>query len=372
MIEYGVIGIGNCGGQVAKLVADLLDKPAAALNTSEQDLDHVGSKVIQWRIGDNKGAGQNRTTAQVALKADMYKLLEKQEFKDFVDKKELMFIVSSTGGGTGSGISPILYKLLSEMLSCPIIMIGVLPCIGEGRGIQENSASWLNDVYNVIENARYMLYDNNKMVSKSSVDMFKIVNKQIVHDINVISGFFNHSTGFASIDDRDMLEIISPAGRIIVGSAENILEKDLDTNSIEDMLINDLKASCNCEMDRDNICTNTALIADLSAKLNATLDMNIPKVHQFTGEPKATGFKHISINEDDVAPNNVFVIATGLSPVNDRINKIAERIHQIDDAEKDLPSASALKNIELKKSEAPTTSTEKTVDVKSIFGEFGL
>ena len=369
MINYGIIGAGNCGGQIVNLAANLMKVDGIAINTSDQDLSEVKSETVKsYLIGDKKGAGQNRLTAKKSLKAAIREITESEEFKKFVSSLELIYIVSSTGGGTGSGISPILYHMISQMTTAPVILVGILPTLGEDRGVQMNTANYLDEIYNKISNTRYMLYDNNKALNKSSVDMLKTINEAVVHDMKVISCFYNQSTPYSSIDDQDMMSIINPAGRIVVASVDSIKEKDLDEKGMEERLIDDLKKSYQCELDRDKICMNTGLITNLSPKLNDSLDMNIPAVHEFIGEPKGTGFKHIGITDDDSEPNYTYLIGTGLSPVNDRIKKIGDRIEELNEKQKELPAASALNSIQLDAAVDTDKEVKATVDVNDSFG----
>ena len=373
MINYGIIGAGNCGGQIVNLAAETMKVDGIAINTSDQDLSEVKSETVKtYLIGDKKGAGQNRLTAKKSLKNDIREITESDDFKKFVSGLELIYIVSSTGGGTGSGISPILYHLISQMTKAPIILVGILPTLGEDRGVQMNTASYLDEIYNKIPDTRYMIYDNNKAANKSSVEMLKTINEAVVHDMKVLSGYFNQATPYSSIDDKDMLSIIKPAGRIVVASVDSIKEKDLDEMGIEERLVDDLKRSYHCELDRDKICMNTGLITNLSQKLNDSLDMNISMIHEFTGEPKGTGFKHIGITTDDSEPNYTYFIGSGLSPVNDRIKKLADRISELNDMQKDLPEASALNNIQLDTPVDDDEGVNNKVDVNESFSLFGL
>lgn len=373
MIKYGIIGIGNCGGQIVNLAAKEMKIDGIAINTSDQDLSEVHSETVKsYLIGDKKGAGQNRLEAKKFLKSSIKEITESDDFKGFVSKLELIYIVSSTGGGTGSGISPLLYHLVSQMTSAPVVLVGVLPTIGEDRGVQMNSATYLNELYNVLSGARYMLYDNNKATNLASTKMMSTINEAVVHDMKVLSGFYNRSTKYASIDDKDMITIITPPGRIVVSSLDSVKEKDLDEAGIEERLVQDLKTNYHCELDRDKICMNTGIITNLSQKLNDSLNMNIPKVYEFTGEPKGTGFKHIAIEEEDSATNYVYFVGSGMSPVNDRIQKIADRIDELDAAEKSLPPASALSKIKMDQEESPVSTKKEAIDVSESFDLFGV
>lgn len=373
MLRSGIIGTGNCGNQVAAKACHQLNIDGIALNTSDQDLEKVKGvdNLTTFSLGDKKGAGQSRADAKAALKGEVQRVLEDKEFKSFISSQEIIYIVSSTGGGTGSGISPLLSHLIRQMTDVPVILVGVLPTLDEDRGVQINTLNYLKELYSVLQEPTYMLYDNNRLVNKGSVNMMTEINASIVRDICILSGFHNISTEFASIDDRDMKRLVSPPGMITLGSVLDINEKDLDTNSIEELMVQDLKTNTHCELDYDGVVANTGIITKLSPRINANFNMNIPEIHGFIGQPSITGFKHIAINSDSSFPNDVFFIASGLSPVNDRIRKINERVAEIDASRKDSAGAVALENSVLDNGMTADRKVTGTPDIASSFEMFG-
>ena len=68
---------------------------------------------------------------------------------------------------------------------------------------------------------------------------------------------------------------------------------------------------------------------------------------------------------------------SGLTPVNDKINLISDRIEEIEERQKIMEADDALADVELgvlsnKIADKKETSTETEVDLKSIFGNFGI
>ena len=139
MLVSGVIGIGNAGSQVASLaVSEQMD--AVVINSSENDLSTIPDNVIKFPLGDLRGAGKNREEAKKFLKDSIKKILQTDEFVEFMDKKDVIFVVSSTGGGTGSGISPILTQILKKMFpDSYVILVGILPTLDEAYSTQINT-----------------------------------------------------------------------------------------------------------------------------------------------------------------------------------------------------------------------------------------
>ena len=97
MIKYGIIGIGNCGGQIVNLASKEMKIDGIAINTSDQDLSEVAADTVKtYLIGDKKGAGQSRTRAKKYLKSDIREITESEDFTKFISGLELIYVVSST------------------------------------------------------------------------------------------------------------------------------------------------------------------------------------------------------------------------------------------------------------------------------------
>jgi len=144
--------------------------------------------------------------------------------------------------------------------------------------------------------------------------------------------------------------------------------------TIEDMLIDNIKKNCHVEAQRDKKIMASGIITNLSQTLTEEFDNNIPKVRDFMGDP-IHAFNHIYVNDDRKMPNNVYLIMSGLSPVNDRINIISDRIDEIEERQKTLESDDALSSVSLnalssKISDKDKGSESTTVDLKDIFGKF--
>lgn len=351
MLNVGIIGIGNTGNQVAALAQERLNIPVLAINSSERDLETIPASIPRKLISDKdhsaEGAGKDRKSAKKYLKASLVNLLTDEDVKGIFNGLHVIFIVSSTGGGTGSGTAPLLANILSSTYrDTKVILIGVLPVNSEAYSAHVNTLDYLDELYSKLEGQTYMLYDNDRLSHLPSWKLLETVNNEIVSDINVIRGFYNTSTRFDSIDDQDAVRLISFPGRIVVVRLEDFKEKDCDNKSIEDMIIEKFKTNCHVETQRDKKVMATGIITNLSESLTEKFNNNVPAVREFSGDP-IHAFNHISINEDRKLPNNVYYIMTGLSAVNDKINQISDRIEEIDERQKVMEADNALNEVDL-------------------------
>lgn len=381
MLKVGIVGIGNTGNQVASLAQDRLKIPVLAINSSAKDLETVPSsvpkKLISSADGLSQGAGKNRALAKSYLKDSIMVFLSSEDVQSFINALDVLFIVSSTGGGTGSGTAPLMANIIqSTFVDVKVILIGVLPVNNEALSAHVNTLEYLNELYSQLTNQTYMLYDNDRLASLPSYQMMEKVNEEIVSDIDVIRCTYNMTTRFDSIDEQDMMRLISFPGRIVVARLQKIAEKDLDNVSIEDKLIDVIKKNCHVEAQRDKKVTASGIITNLSSTISETFDNHVPKVREFIGDP-IHDFNHIYINEDRKLPNNVFLVLSGLTPVNDKIHKISDRVDEIQEKQKALEEENALNEIELSKLSGTVASKDSkssdnvsAVDLKSIFDKF--
>lgn len=379
MLKVGIIGIGNTGNQVAALANETYNIPVVAINSSEKDLETVPDSIPKIQIKDkegiSQGAGKDRSLAKKYLKDSVMGLITNEDVTNITADSDVVFIVSSTGGGTGSGTAPMVQDIFSRTFrDVKFIMIGVLPVNNEALSAHVNTLEYLNELYKVLENTTYMLYDNDKLANLPSYQIMEKVNSEIVNDINVLRCTYNYTTKYDSIDDKDAMRLISYPGRLVVSRLEDFKEKDCDNVTIEDMLIDNIKRNCHVEAQRDKKIRASGIITNLSQSLTEEFDNNIPKVRDFTGDP-LHAFNHIYVNDDRKKPNNVFLIMSGLTPVNDKINLISDRVEEIEERQKileaeDALSSVALKDLSSKIADKVEDDDETEVDLKGIFAKF--
>ncbi len=347
MLKIGILGLGNCGNQLADLGKVSRNIPGLAINTSEKDIANV-KHIDTFIIGDNKGAGKDRSIAKSFVKKTIKELLGQEKFFSFIKDLEVVIIASSTGGGSGSGIAPMMCHLLSEIYkNKKFILLHVLPSLKESLAAQQNTIEYLQEIMNF--DATYMSYDNGRMDNVPANIMMKTINEQIIEDICVLRGDYQIPTIYTSIDEKDALKILSTKGRLQIARAHDIKEKDLDKESIEDLLIHSIKFSnYMTEFQRDNSVKRTGVILNLNEKINSLVDTNMSQVKGFIGEP-IEGFEHIAVLQPNMGiRNTAFLMMAGLSTPDDRIEKISQRVKEIEESLKD-ESTSILETLDTSK-----------------------
>lgn len=381
MMKIGALGAGNTGNQIVTLAKERLDIPVIAINSSMKDLETLPEDVKKYRIADqdgmSQGAGKNRELAKKFLKDSIIKLLSDENVISFLVDLDICFVVASMGGGTGSGTAPIIMSILSQQFPDTLfILVGVGPVQQEALSAHVNTMEFLQEMYANLPNVRYMLYDNDNYSDMSSYKMMEKVNSEVVEDMKVLSGFFNIATKYDSIDKEDTLRLLSFPGRIAVARVEDIKEKDLDSATIEERLIQIIKKNAHMELQRDQKVMATGLITNLSSSMIEGFNNHIPRVHDLIGEP-VHEFLHVGINADRKDTNSVFLIMSGLSAVNDKIAKISERIEEIEERQRIQEEQSALDaekigqlSSMISKNDGRKTQAEANVNLEDIFSKF--
>lgn len=379
MLKVGILGYGNAGNQVvATAYTEKSMIPVFALNTSETDLQTLPDQVPKIMIGDGHGSGKNRDDSKKFLGGILNNLVTHGDVKKFILDLDLLFVVSSTGGGSGSGGSLLLSKILSNVFPATyVIPVGILPTIKEAMSAHANTLEYLNELYTKMGPITYMLYDNEKFAAKSTNDMMEAVNKQIVEDIMILSGKYNYPTKYASMDNQDMLNLIRTPGRLIVSALLDFKEKDIDNTSVEKLIIQRLADSPHVSIQKDRIVNRIGVVANINTYISQQFDTNALGLQESIGTP-IENFEHLYINEDRKLPNSVYVILAGCSKITDRIRRINDRVEEIEEKmnegseDDDVLGEYNGADLNSRRSYAANATVSGDIDLGNILQDFGV
>lgn len=345
MLKISVLGIGNAGNQIANLaIREGID--AFCVNTSEKDLEAIARDIPVYLLGNSEGAGKDRTVAKTFVKQNYRDLLRHDNFNQFIATQDIVFVVASTGGGTGSGVSIILTDILSRVYPNKLfINIGILPTLSDSIGSQRNTLEFLKELKGM--EMGYMLYDNNKYKSLTPAEYMEKVNREIIDTLLYIRGDYCYRTQYGMIDDADMYKLLTVSGMINVTSFENFFEKDMENDvTLDTYIIKNMKTNATCQIDKDRIIKRMGIIANLSNDLTRYYDPGMEKFKSIIGEPVEV-FEHYYISENSAeVPNKFAVILAGLSIPDDRIQVIIQRIVEVEAALNKTKDSSLLDQVQ--------------------------
>ena len=375
MIKLGLIGCGNCGGQIVDLAKEKKDIPGIVINTSEKDIDNI-KNVTTFKVGDNRGAGKDRKRAKDFVKQMIKQLLSQNKFKNHIETSDVIGVIASTGGGTGSGISVMITDLLGNIYPDKrFILVHVLPSLRESLASQQNTIEFLQEMNRI--NVTYMCYDNGCKDKLPTNVMLKQMNEEIVEDLAVIRGDYMLSTPFTSIDEQDLTRILEVPGRLAVHRVYDIKEKDVENQDVEQLLIDTIQNNgYMTELQPDMRVKKMGVVENLTDKLANKVDSNLERFKDVVGHP-IEGFEHMAIIKPGTDhKNRLVVISSGLSLPENRIEKINERIQEIlDELERQKQEESSILNV-IKTSELDSLRTGKSgndideIDIDDFLGRY--
>lgn len=218
-LNISVVGIGGCGGNILSgIYNDYKDSPVAsnltwaAINTDTQALrDLVDNRGFPesgiCQIGDRAtgglGAGSMPKVGEAAATEDL------NVIREIVNDRDMIIVAAGFGGGSGSGITPVLLREAKEAGALTLSWF-IMPYEYEGRkrnNIARNAIKCIHD-----KSDSYVVISNDApdsiVFQDSMSDVNNIVSKgtQIVLEVLVSPSMIN-------LDFADFTTVVSGGGR---------------------------------------------------------------------------------------------------------------------------------------------------------------
>ncbi len=234
-----VIGIGGGGGSIVNGLAGKLSRASFyALNTDLQALEKLGSKIKRIAFGQELtrglGTGRNSELGQAAAVSDR----DKWE-KAFTgpNQSDLYIIVSSLGGGVGSGATPVVAKTLKNTVAI-VYGIFTLPFSFEGgrkmeaaRLAIEKTRPYLN-AYTVISNeAIFNIVGRDTPLNQA----LQAVNDGLGQSLTGLMETI-YEPGLINIDFADLKAVFDGRGRLAYLNTVCVEGTDRGTKAVEGIL----------------------------------------------------------------------------------------------------------------------------------------
>lgn len=329
-LRIGIIGIGNAGNQIIERAYTEGHK-VFAINSSMKDLsDTVVSEMIPSFIaGDEaRGAGKNRQKAKDLFKVNGRALFSVPSFIDMVESSDIVFVIASTAGGTGSGISPVLVNLFNKIYPNKIIIFyGIIPKKSDSIMAQNNTIECLKE----IDDAKipYMLDDLAFYEEVANDKAYSSIAAHIVNSINVISGKYLSQSTNGMIDENDMRTIVGEPGYMASYILDKVTPAQVDNASIQSLMIKLIKKSPAVEIQRDEIVKELGVIVNCPDEMmEATKAGNYNELTNYIGTP-------LSIFENYATTNGSFgqfiVLMSGMNLPYSRISVCTQKIKEHED-----------------------------------------
>ncbi len=253
--EIGFLAIGQAGGNIGSIFEEK-GYNVFYINTSTEDLDTLKQSKFKYHLKFGEGCNKDRGKAKFLLKENFLEL--SNEIKTKI-KEKYIFVIFSTGGGTGSGISPLLIELLLQTVEdVKIGAITILPSEKEPLKAHINSYECMKelaDIKNSDLGATFII-DNNKGEAIW-------LNWRFAKLFNSVIEITNHKSIKGNIDKAELKELLATRGSAIITT----LDKN---NSDTAKLINSFRNNIFAPLENDKVIKYIGLSAIQSSKIDLT------------------------------------------------------------------------------------------------------
>lgn len=347
-IKVGVIGVGNAGGQVA-MRAHKAGYNTLVINTSVKDLDDaiLGPTIPAIKIGDGRGSGKTRENAMALLNErgneGIKEMMTNPYFKGVADESDIVFVIFSTGGGTGSGIGPYISNLIRRAYKNKLVIAyGILPKVAESVLAQANTIACVDEMAQPANT--YMLADLDYYGDLPMETAYDRIADHIVETMNVIRGDYFRMSAAGMADERDLLTCISNPGYLAIHAMHDLVEGNMDGLTLQGKLIESMKNSPACRMQHDLRIMMNLIIANVPEQFHDPLKHgDYSELNAYVGEPKAT-FSNYAV-DPELFTAEVISISTGLTLPMDRIASIRAKVMENKDRYEDRKAPSLAKDV---------------------------
>ncbi|WP_338740529.1 tubulin/FtsZ family protein [Haloplanus salilacus] len=248
-MKLALIGVGGAGSRLTDAIRSVEAEGDRQLcygnvltvdisRTVADEFDHV-PKDRHVTIGDthpdvDDGVAGDQDLAVEIARTDAPEI---HRALDSITMRKLdgVLVVTSLGGGTGSGVSAVLVERLQEMYDKPVYVLGILPATDDGGRAARNAARSLRSVVPAADST--LLFDNDRWVDTDESDesddadgtggRYDRPNRELASRIVTLFARGDtdpESIGANTLDSSDTIRTLSPGGVASVGYAEIELE----------------------------------------------------------------------------------------------------------------------------------------------------
>jgi len=306
-----VIGVGGAGNNAINRMVDenISGVELIGVNTDKQALQLCRApKLIQIgeKITKGLGAGAKPEIGEKAAEESS------EELQNAIRGCDMIFITCGMGGGTGTGAAPVIARIAREM---GILTVGVVtkPFRFEAKQRMVNAVSGIEkikehvDTLTVIPNEKLL-----EIIDKrtSIQDAFKKADEVLQQAVTGITDLIN-TPALVNLDFADVQTVMKGMGVAHIG---------IGTGKGDNKAIDAVKMAVESPLLETNISGARNVIINVSGDISLQ-DVSDPVdyVRELTGDDVNIIFGAMYSKEEQETCT-ITVIATGLTPVNDRIS----------------------------------------------------
>lgn len=224
--KISIIGIGGAGGNMLQAVynAGIENLSLIALNTDFQALEtlNVPKKlVLGASLTFGMGTGANPEIGKIAVEENIEEVLA------LISDSDIVFLLAGLGGGTGSGVLPVIARMLQEKQILSIALV-TKPFSFEGARRMHVAQAALQKIEEIVDThivvPNQKLFETGDLENISLVDAFSKINTVAVDCIKAVTEtiFF---PGHINVDFADIKTTMTRMGKAVIGVGRGSGEK---------------------------------------------------------------------------------------------------------------------------------------------------
>ena len=284
MLKLKVIGAGAAGNKAA---IDLIKNgfsptDVTLINSTSKDIpeEYKTNSIIFGATADTLGGcGKERDVGRNLFLKDLKSGAINLDTIVDPDTRAVI-IVSSTEGGSGSAIAPILANYINQVCGVPIILALFFGFNSDVRGMQNSIeiCQELTDSYGVIgiSNSKFLADANNNKIKAE-----QLANAEFCSIVRTLSGI-DIKPGSQNIDDTDLYKLVVTPGYMCVGKTSLKGVKNIETfNKVFHTAIDESKLIDSTKKSAKRI----GIILDIPESMDDSVDYNASVLSQRYGIP---------------------------------------------------------------------------------------
>lgn len=331
-LKVFVIGVGNAGNQTVAY-GHRQGLNVFAINSSMRDLSDsiIDESIPSFIVGrEARGSGKNIEKGKALWKENGRELFGVKDFMDKCQDADVIVVVSATGGGTGPSVSPEICRVLQKMFSKKVIMYhGIIPKNSDSNISFANTTYCMNEIKQL--GIPYSLTDLEKFSGLPNNEAFIQADKHAIQCIKIISGEYLKMSDSQMIDENDMKTTISEPGYIGTYLVDGITSNKLEKESVQSMMIDEIKYGPAVMIQKDGISMQMASITDFPNDMpEVTRTGDYQELFDFIGhKPKNAIYENPSVTNG--TSGRFVIILSGMTyPIN-RMSYYTEAIKEQND-----------------------------------------
>lgn len=315
-----IVGAGAAGNKAAiTLIEEGVETPDNILlvNSTLRDVpENYRSLAIQFENSFG-GCGKEREKGGKLLLGSLKNGQCAQRFKALLDPDtELVIVISSTEGGTGSGSAYIIAKYYRDVLKMPVLCFGFTGFEDDGRGLQ-NTIEYFQDMR---EDYIVQAISNKKFLDNTSnrIEAQKAANKEFAERIRILKGM-DLIDCEQNIDEMDLYKVAAGTpGYMIIGKASlaKLKSEEQFAKIITDMI------NSNKSIETNKSAKRLAIILNAKEETRTLAEARIDLLKDKLGFAYEV-FLHDQYDEDQ--EEYIAFIASGMKMPLDEVQEVYDR-----------------------------------------------